>query len=177
MSAVAGRETYGTIVEDATLKIQRVLPGPIGRVWAYLTESELRRQWLASGDMDMKVGSAFELCWRNDELTNPPGHKPDGFGEEHRMQSRITACDPPRLLAFEWGSTGGVIVELEAKGDQVLLTLTHRRVLDRAMRLNVSAGWHAHIDVLTARLSGKEPQPFWDEWLRLKGEYESRLGD
>jgi hypothetical protein len=37
--------------------------------------------------------------------------------------------------------------------------------------LNVSAGWHMHLDILAARASGKEPQPFWDGFSRLKTEY------
>jgi uncharacterized protein YndB with AHSA1/START domain len=81
MNAAIGPDTYGTLVETTTLRIQRVLPGPIERVWAYLTDSDLRRQWLASGEMEMKAGAPFEFCWRNDELTNPPGNKPEGFGE------------------------------------------------------------------------------------------------
>jgi uncharacterized protein YndB with AHSA1/START domain len=66
------------------LKIQRLLPGPIERVWAYLTQSELRRRWLAAGEMEMKVGAPFECVGRNDELTNPPGQRLPGFSEEHR---------------------------------------------------------------------------------------------
>ena len=50
----------------------------------------------------MKVGAPFELVWRNDELTDPPGQRPPGFSAEHRMQSRITELDPPRKLAFAW---------------------------------------------------------------------------
>ena len=46
---------YGALSEPATLTIQRMLPGPIERVWAYLTESDLRSKWLASGDMELKV--------------------------------------------------------------------------------------------------------------------------
>ena len=34
--------------------------------------------------------------------------------------------------------------------------------------LNVSAGWHAHLDVLAARLAGEEPEPFWDHWSYLR---------
>jgi uncharacterized protein YndB with AHSA1/START domain len=166
---------YGELIEPATLKIERLLPGPIERIWAYLTESELRRQWLASGDMEMKAGSSFELVWRNDELTDPPGQRPAGFGEEHRMQSRITELDPPRKLAIAWGSTGGVSFELEPKGDNVLLTVIHRRVPERATLLNVSAGWHMHLEILAARATGKETEPFWDGWTRLKQEYDRRL--
>ncbi len=166
---------YGELIEPATLKIERLLPGPIERIWAYLTESELRRQWLAAGDMEMKAGSSFELVWRNDELTDPPGQRPTGFGEEHRMQSRITELDPPRKLAIAWGSTGGVSFDLEPRGDNVLLTVIHRRVPERATLLNVSAGWHRHLDILAARTTGKETGPFWDGWARLKQEYDRRL--
>ncbi len=139
------------LTEPATLTIQRLLPGPIERVWAYLTESDLRRQWLAAGEMEMKVGAPFELVWRNDELTDPPGERPTGFAEEHRMQGRITELDPPRKLAFTWGSTGGVSFELEPQGEKVLLTVIHRRLPDRGTLLSVSAGWHAHLDMLVAR--------------------------
>jgi uncharacterized protein YndB with AHSA1/START domain len=175
MNEHATPDAYGALTEPATLKIQRLLPGPIERVWAYLTQSDLRRQWLAAGDMEMKVGAPVELVWRNDELSNPPGERPAGFPDEHRMQSQITELDPPRKLAISWGSTGGVSFELEPKGKDVLLTVIHRRVTERATLLNVSGGWHMHLDVLAARLAGKEPPPFWEGWSRLKQEYERRL--
>jgi uncharacterized protein YndB with AHSA1/START domain len=54
-------DAYGVLTEPDTLKIQRLLPGPIERVWAYLTVSELRRKWLAAGEMEMKVGAPCEL--------------------------------------------------------------------------------------------------------------------
>ena len=175
MNEIATRDAYGVLTEPATLKIQRLLPGPIERVWAYLTESELRRQWLAAGQMEMKVGAPFELVWRNIELTYAPSKRPDGFGEEHRLQSRITELDPPRKLAIAWGSTGGVSFDLEPAGDRVLLTVIHRRLPDRSALLNVSAGWHAHLDMLVARLSGEEPGPFWDRFSRLRAEYDRRI--
>lgn len=57
----------------------------------------------------------------------------------------------------------------------MLLTLTHRRLPDRDTLLKVSAGWHAHLDVLAARASGAPAGQFWEAWLRLKDEYETRL--
>ena len=99
MNELATLEAYGELTEPATLKIQRLLPGPVERVWAYLTESDLRRQWLAAGHMEMRVGAPVELVWRNNELTNPPGRRPPGSADEHRMQSRITELDPLRKLA------------------------------------------------------------------------------
>ena len=106
-------DAYGTLIEPTTLKIQRLLPGPVERIWAYLTDSELRRKWLAAGAMEMKVGAPFELVWRNDELNDPPSKRPADFPEEHRMQSRITELDPLRKLSIAWNNSGDVTFELE----------------------------------------------------------------
>lgn len=175
MTDLVTLNAYGALTEPATLKIQRLLPGPIERVWAYLTESELRRKWLAAGQMEMKVGAPFELVWRNDELTDPPGQRPPGFGDEHRMRSQITELDPPRKIAIAWQGSGDVSFELEPKGDQVLLTVIHRRLPDRATLLKVGAGWHMHLDILVARATGKKPAPFWEGWSRLQKEYDQRM--
>jgi uncharacterized protein YndB with AHSA1/START domain len=175
MNRSATREAYGTLIEPATLKIQRLLPGPIERIWAYLVESDRRRKWLAAGQMELKVGAPFEFVWRNDELTDPPGKRPDGFGAEHRMQSRITALDPPRRIAFTWNDSGEVSIELVEQGDDVLLTLVHRRLPNRKTTLGVSAGWHAHLDLLVARMRGEEAGPFWDGMMKLRAEYDRRL--
>ena len=166
---------YATVAANNTVRIERLLPGPIERVWDYLTDSELRRKWLAAGDMSGGEGTPFELVWRNDELTDPPGNKPEGFGEEHRMQSTVTTFDPPRRLGFTWGDTGSVSIDLEPRGDRVHLTLVHRNISDRRNMVMIGAGWHMHLDVLVARVSATQPQAFWDGWLRLRDEYETRI--
>jgi uncharacterized protein YndB with AHSA1/START domain len=175
MNAHATPDVYGVITEPATLTIQRLLPGPIERVWAYLTESSLRRKWLAAGEMELRAGAPFEFVWRNDELTDPPGERPKGFAEEQRMKSRITVIDPPRKLAFTWEGSGDVSFELEPKGKEVLLTVIHRRLADRGTMLMVGPGWHMHLDVLAAVATGKKPEAFWDGWSRLRKEYDRRL--
>lgn len=168
-------DPYGSLTEPETLTIQRLLPGPIERVWAYLTQSDLRKQWLAAGEMRLAVGEPVEFVWRNDELSDPPGRRPPGFPEEHRLQSHLTEVEPLYRLAFTWGGTGGVTFELEARGDEVLLTVIHRRLQDRGTRLNVSAGWHAHLDLLAKALAGERGSSFWDKWAALKQEYEARI--
>ena len=175
MNAHAAADAYGRLIEPTTLTIQRVLPGPAERVWNYLVDSDKRRQWLAAGEMEQRVGAPLTLTWRNDELTDPPGRRPEGFSEEHSMESEITALEPNRLLAITWGSTGGVTFELEESGKDVILTITHRRIEDRGVRLMVSAGWHAHLDILAERLSGRAPTDFWGRWQRLRDEYDHRL--
>jgi len=175
MNQRATPDAFGTLIEPATLKIQRLLPGPIERIWAYLTDSDLRRKWLASGEMQMKAGAPFELVWRNNELTDPPGERPPGFSGEHRMNSRIVEVDPPHKLTFTWGESGEVTFELAQAGERVLLTVIHRRLPDRNMTLMVGAGWHMHLDILVARATSTEPEPFWDGWSRLKKEYDRRV--
>src|SRR3546814_2503529 len=81
---------YAVVSDTDTVRLQRVLPGPIERVWQHLTDAGLRRQWLAGGaGVQPRAGTSFELVWRNDELTDPPGKHPDGFADEPRMPSRV----------------------------------------------------------------------------------------
>jgi uncharacterized protein YndB with AHSA1/START domain len=91
------------------------------------------------------------------------------------MQSRIIELDPPRKLVIAWGTSGEVSFELDPQGNEVLLTLIHRRLSDRSSLLNIGAGWHMHLDILAARAAGREPEPFWDGWSRLKKEYDRRM--
>lgn len=164
----------GVLSAPDTLTIQRLLPGPIERVWAYLTESELRGRWLASGSMDLAAGRPFELVWRNDGLSDSPSRRPEGFAEEQRMPCRIVEVDPPRRLVFTWQGSGDVAFDLQARGEAVMLTVTHARLPDRKSLLNVSAGWHMHLNLLEACATGAPRQPFWEGWARLHQAYDSR---
>ena len=166
---------YGELIEPTTLRIERLLPGPIERVSAYLTESDLRRQWLAAGVMQPKPGTPFELVWRNGELSDPPSAPPEGFAAERRMECRIVTFDAPRKLVFDWPGVGEVTIDLATKGAKVLLTLTHRRLPDRKTMISVAAGWHAHLDVLVLRADGKMPSDYWASWQRLHQYYDAHL--
>lgn len=175
MTQTTKSSAYGQLVEPTVLKLERLLPGPVSRVWDYLTQSELRRQWLASGEMDLTPGTEFEFVWRNDELTDPPGARPEGMGAENRMTCKILDVEPPRRLFISWGVQSDVLFELAEKGADTLLTITHRRPPTRDVLLSVSAGWHAHVDVLEAKLAGTQPGPHWDNWVRLRSEYDARF--
>jgi uncharacterized protein YndB with AHSA1/START domain len=171
----ATEESFGKLVAPRTIEIQRLLPGPIERIWDYLTKSDLRRQWLASGDMELKVGAACELVWHHDETTKPPGARPDGVNPESHLPSRITVCEPPHKLGFMFWSDSEVLFELKPAGNRVLLTLTHKNLPSRGMMVGVSTGWHTHLDVLAARVSDTKIENFWDHWRGYKAEYEKRI--
>jgi len=165
---------FGNITGDSTLIIQRWLPGPAERIWNYLVDSDLRRKWLAAGDMHLSAGASVELVWRNDDLSDAADLRPHGFPEEQRMQSHVIAIDPMRLLTIAWGK-GDVTFELESKGDRVLLTLTHRGLDDRSARIMIAAGWHMHLDILAARASDTKAPSFWSGWATHRSAYEQRL--
>jgi uncharacterized protein YndB with AHSA1/START domain len=171
---------FGVVTEARTLRIRRVLPGPIERVWAYLTESDKRGRWLASGPMELQVGGRVELTFRNTELSPHAEPPPDKYRkyEGAGFQGRVTRCEPPRLLSYTWGEGfegSEVTFELTPQGEGVLLVLTHRRLPDRTTMVRVASGWHAHLEILLDRLSGQEPGPFWSTLARLEAEYEKRL--
>lgn len=175
---------YGVVTASDTVRLERTLPGPIERVWAYLTESDKRATWLAAGDMELRPGGRVEHVFRNSELTpddEPPPAKYASAPEEQRMEGRITVCEPPRVLAYTWSEEreedSEVRFELtpQGKGDAVLLVLTHRRLVGRDEMVSVGAGWHAHLGILADRLAGRTPAGFWRTHTRLEAEYEKRI--
>jgi len=175
-------QDYGVMTAPDTVRLERLLPGPIERVWSYLTESEKRGQWLASGEMDLRVGGRVEHLFSNSTLTghdDPPPAKYERHTCASTMQGRITACEPPRLLAYTWGEDAGgesqVVFELSPRGDKVQMVITHSRLATRDDMISVSAGWHAHVGILIDRLSGRQPESFWPTHTRLEADYEARI--
>ncbi|HEX7007243.1 MAG TPA: SRPBCC family protein [Alphaproteobacteria bacterium] len=171
-------DDHGVVTAPGTLRLERLLPGPIERVWAYLTESDKRSRWLAAGPMKLRPGGKVELTWHNSRLSSPPEEVPEKYRkyEGHSMRGEILRCEPPRLLSFTWGETE-VMFELAEKGQDVVLTLTHRRITDRGMLLGVSGGWHLHLDILVERLNGQVPKPFWAQHEAIETAYAKRLAD
>ena len=62
---------HGVVTEPGTIRFERLLPGPIERVWAYLTEADKRRQWFAGGEMELRAGGKADLLFRHAELMSP----------------------------------------------------------------------------------------------------------
>jgi len=176
MTDAATLSPYGELIEPTSVRLERLLPGPIERVWSYLTDGDLRGQWLAVGDMPQGAGGKVEFIWRNDELSGGGEDRPEGVPEERRMECAILRFEAPRLLQISWGTMGSeVTFELEPRGSEVLLTVTHRRLPDRSNLLGVSAGWHAHLELLIAVLNDRQRPPFWKTWSALRTAYDQRL--
>lgn len=174
------RDDYGVAAAPDTVRFERLLPGSAERLWAYLTEAGKRRQWLAGGEMEPRLGGRAELFFRHSDFTDEP--VPERFrdiADGFHAHGRITAFDPPRVLGMTWPGDGvesEVVFELFPEGANVLLVITHRRLSGRAEMANVSGGWHAHLDVLAALLEGAETPPFWSRIERLEADYSQRYG-
>ena len=161
--------------EPATVRLQRLLPGPIEKVWSYITDSELRGKWLATGPMDLRVGGKVELVWRNDNLTDHREERPPGFGRgapagkpDHPSRSA-----PPSRFRLGWRQRGDVSTRAAA-GRNPAHDHAQQAAEPQPM-LGVSSGWHAHVDVLEARLRGEELPFFWRNFSVLKAEYDKRI--
>ncbi|HEX9489404.1 MAG TPA: SRPBCC family protein [Stellaceae bacterium] len=172
---------YGVVTESGTVRFERVLPGPIERVWAYLTESEKRGKWLATGNMELRVGGRVELHFRHANLNahaETPPERYKKYEAGHTLFGRVMHCEPPRLLTLTWGeepTASEVTFALTPRGSDVLLVLTHRRLGDRAAMVEVAGGWHTHLGILADNLGGVEPRAFWSTHSRLAADYDSRL--
>jgi uncharacterized protein YndB with AHSA1/START domain len=155
---------FATINEEQTVTLERDLPGPIERVWAFLTDPKLLAQWFSDGIVADRVGGEVRF--------------------EMGAEGRITAYEPPRLLEYTWNepdlSRGAILDtlvrwELAEAGNRVRLTLTHKR-LSEAEAVAHSAGWHAFLECLSASVDGREPPQLMERFAQLKGEYSKRYG-
>lgn len=148
-----------TISGRSTLTFVRHLPGPIERVWAYLTESAFLAKWFSRGVVPDRVGGNVQF--------------------DMGATGRITAYEPPRLLEYTWneeesscGPVADALVrwELAEDGDRVRLTLTHSRLPENEV-LAHGAGWQAFLQRLSACIDGRDPEPVDELFARYKIAY------
>lgn len=132
-----------------TVHFERLLPGPVERVWEFLTTTERLPAWFGNGTFEPREGGAVTLM---------DGH----------IRGVVTQWQPPRKLAYTWnvfdpGDTVSaypesyLTFELEPRGDKVYLTLTHLPIPERFQKQN-AMGWHTFLDLLEGSLRSDEPQ-------------------
>lgn len=171
-------DQHGQFTGPAEVRIVRTLPGPIERIWDYLTDPEKRSRWFAGGPMELRKGGKMTLHFRHKNLAPdeiPPDEHKEHHDSGHNMDGIVTRCEPPRVLAYTFGSTGDseATFELTPQGKDVLLVLTHRaRGEDIPYMAGFGAGWHTHFAHLAALLEGAPRPPFWSMHVKLRKEYE-----
>ena len=88
---------YGEQLNENTVRFQRLLPGPIERVWAYLTESDKRAEWLCAGDAEVCVGGHVDMHFHNASLSGdddiPRPEKYRDMPERVSFVGKVTRCE------------------------------------------------------------------------------------
>jgi uncharacterized protein YndB with AHSA1/START domain len=163
------------------IRIMRTLPGPIERLWQYLTDPEKRSRWFAGGPMELRVGGKVELFFQHKNIA-PDEMPPERYAKVHeqgmKMPGTILRCEPPRVLSYTFDDNSDVTFELIPQDSKVLLILTHRsRGEDLPYMSGYASGWQTHLMVLIALLENTTPPPFWATHGRLKAAYAKQLPD
>lgn len=173
---------YGKQISGDAVRFERLLPGPIERIWEYLTNSEKRGKWLASGDMPPRVGADFTMTFAHANLSPHKAPTPEKFRRYEPSvdsQHRVLRYEPTRFLSISWGGTGEdrseVDFELTPEGDKARLVVTHRRLGSRGEMVNVSGGWHTHLAILEEKLNDRVPPSFWTLFGDIEERYEGRF--
>lgn len=179
-------DAYGKVLESGAVRFERILPGPVERVWDYLTVPEKRATWLAGGEIELRVGGRVTLEFHNAMLAPKGEPVPDWlqpFTGPLTNPGRVTQLNKPHLLGFTWGDAGDgspaseVVFELKPQGSSVMLALTHRRLTSNREGFMISCGWHVHTGLLVAVLNGEPKPPYWSKFEQVKTAYHKNFPD
>ena len=180
----------GELREDGTLVFERLLPGPIERVWAYLVDGEKRASWLGGGDMPVAPGASGRMTFNLSRLTDEtPPERFVGADAPMVMDYKVLACEPPRRVRFTWpdaapegetppaGAIGSEVeIELIPQGQEVRLRLTHSGMhYGRDGTVGLMAGWETHLGLLADDLGRASRRPFWASYLAAEARYSERI--
>ena len=143
----------GRLIDEKMVRFERLLPGPIERVWEFLTSGERIGEWFGQPGLEYifepREGGTIRLA---------DGH----------VRGVVTQWKPPRRLTYTWNvfsledlesrfPESYVAFELEPQGEEVRLILTHRPMLE-GFEGQTMMGWHTILDVIGAMLRGEEQE-------------------
>ena len=168
----------------ATLRFERTLPHTPEKVWRALTENEELAYWFPAQIQGERAQGATLLFVFGEEAVSPEVQKyfeeeapfkPPTEEEMADQGGEMLVFDPPRTLAFSWG-TDVLRFELQLRGQHTLLVFTHS-FDDESKAARDASGWDMSFDSLERRLSGLEPEPFAPGTVTAKfEEYAARFG-
>lgn len=171
---------FVTFPQPTVLEIYRDLPGPIERVWDYLTKSDLRQKWLCAGNVSPETGGEIAFEFDHSRLSARPTPDSHKGGGDQQMIGIVRVYDKPYHLAFSWPSAEAeapteVTIRLTETEDGVRLHLRHEKLITDDYKSGASAGWHTHLDILGDVLGDQTGRDFWDHFLPLQQAYKERL--
>lgn len=153
----------GQTAKETVVVFERLLPGPIERVWDFLTKGEHLAQWYGGSPMK------YEIEPREGGAVN--------LGNGH-VRGVVTQWQPLKRLTHTWNlfsenetesrfPESYVSFELQAQGNDVLLKLSHRPILE-GFEGFTQMGWHSFLDLLGALARGEPLEPV-DGLMRRNG--------
>jgi uncharacterized protein YndB with AHSA1/START domain len=152
---------YGKLRADEdrlSVHFERLYDATADELWSALTDPEQLPGWLAHATrFQLEVGGAVDL----------------DFGDGDEVHGEIRELEPGRLLEYTWDEQSVVRFELVPREHGVLLLLDHRG-LTTNVGVEYGAGWHAHLDMLAARLAGARVD-FTPRYEGLRPSYEERV--
>ena len=173
---------YGEILESGGLRFERLLPGPIERVWSWIADGDKREHWLSGGGTATHAGQKIDFTFQHQNLTPHDETYPEKYKEIEdgiEYQVEVIACEAPVYMAWYWPAEDGMNVKIEItlkpEGDQVRLILVQHGDVSADHLIGSSAGWHVHLGIMIDKLSGETPKPFWREHEAKCAEYEARF--
>ncbi|WP_422769263.1 SRPBCC family protein [Plantactinospora sp. WMMC1484] len=135
-------ESLETADGRQVLRIERHLAHPPEKVWPAVTEPEHLREWFpAEVRLEPRVDGRITFSFGSG-----PDAPPESVG-------RISAYDPPRLIAFSWEDEL-FRIELHPDGPGCRLLFSHV-FDDRAGAASFASGWRICLDVLEGLLDGR----------------------
>ena len=147
-----------------TIRLERLLDAPVDKVWRYLTEAELRRQWFMGGS-DAAPNGQFELIVDHDNLSEDEVPYPESYAafKGSVWTEKVIRFEPPRLLetTFQGGKNGRVTYELFPDGERTRLVLIHSGIESGTGAQDFGTGWNSHLTVLQEKLAGRTVRDFW----------------
>jgi uncharacterized protein YndB with AHSA1/START domain len=161
------------------IRLERMLEAPVDKVWRYLTEADLRREWFMGGT-DARPGSEFELLNDHDNLSDDEVPYPANYAEfkGRTWNEKVIRFEPPRILetTFQGGKNGIVTFELFPDGDRTRLVLTHSGIESGSGPQDFGSGWNSHLTVLQEKLADRGVRNFWELHARSREEVAKALG-
>jgi uncharacterized protein YndB with AHSA1/START domain len=144
------------------VRFERRLAHPPAKVWRAITEPEHLRAWFpAIVQFDLRPGARLRF--------EPTPEQQARYGlpdlAATTTNGQVTRVDPPHLLEYTWNEE---ILRWELRDDGAggcLLVFTNI-FDDRDAAVNLSAGWHAGLEVVAAQLDGRAID--WSPWDRAE---------
>jgi uncharacterized protein YndB with AHSA1/START domain len=166
LDGTTARNASATFLKVSGVRFERLLPGPIERVWDHLTNTRLLPAWFGENShIEPRQGGAVRLM---------DGH----------VRGVVTLWQPPHRLSYTWNvfapgdppdaasayPESCLTLTLESRGDEVLLVLTHLPVLERFEKQN-AMGWHTFLDILGDTLEGAKVRTRQEYMMRNSARY------